>query len=272
MLAGPHRTSDPQLYAAAVSVLAFDGKLSFEQTKSAIQWKASWWTRAACLPMADELAIGRPSYESLVHQALKDPVADVALVAAELAVTRRLGRPVTIADVHEAGQEVLRKFGIIGRMAKPGCEIAPLVAHVLGPAATSQDWRRLFAKKSYRQVTARFAVWRGYKDTDPTAWVALTDTINDILLGQLFPHDGSIGVHTVGKIGSVLGSSTSAFAKKYPLMWKASSVLHLLRLESDLTHPLVKASGKPTRRIRYREIASLLKLLRAGWGELHAKW
>lgn len=271
-LAGPNRTRDPQLYAAAVAVLAFDGKLSFAQTKSAIESKISWWTRAACLPLADELAIGRPSFESLVHQALKDPVADVALVAAELAVTRRLARPVPLADVHEAGQEVLRKFGVIGRMAKPGCEIAPLVAQVLGPAAKGLDWRRLFDKRHYRLVTARFAVWRGYKDTDPTAWVALTDTINDILLGQLFPHDGTIGGYKVGSIGGVLGSPTSAFATKYPLMWRASEDLHTLRLESDLSHPLVKKSGRPTRRIRYREIAPVVKVLRAGWGELHAKW
>ena len=181
-------------------------------------------------------------------------------------------RPVPIADVHEAGQEVLRKFGVIGRMAKPGCEIAPLVAAVLGPAARTLDWRRLFIPRTYRQVTARFAVWRGYKDTDPTAWVALTDTINDILLGQLFPHDGGIGIHTVGKIGSVLGSPTSAFATKYPNMWRACTDLHSLRLESDLAHPLVKTSGKPTRRIRYRELAPQLRVLRAGWGELHAMW
>jgi retron-type reverse transcriptase len=271
-LTGPSRTRDPQLYASAIAALAFDGKLSFAQMKTAVEWPHSWWTRAACLPFINEAAIGRPSFEALVHKALRDPVADVALVAAELSVVGRLNRPVPIANVHEAGQEVLRKFGVIGRMAKPGCEIAPLVAGVLGPAAQALDWRRLFSPRTYRHVTARFAVWRGYKDTDPTAWVALTDTINDILLGQLFPHDGGIGSHTVGKIGSVLGSTTSAFARKYPKMWRACTDLHSLRLESDLAHPLVKTSGKPTRRIRYRELSPQLNVLRAGWGELHAMW
>lgn len=271
-LTGPNRTKDPQLYSAAVATLSFDGRLSFEQMKAAVERTNSWWTRASCLQCIDETAIGRPSFQALVQTALKDPVADVALVAAELAVVRRLARPVPISAVHEAAQEVLRKFGVIGRLAKKRCEIAPIVASVLGPAAKTMDWRRLFAAPTYRHVTARFAVWRGYRDTDPTAWVALTDTINDILLGQLFPHDGSIGVHTVGKIGSVLGSPTSAFAKKYPMLRRACSALHSLRLESDLAHPLVRTSGLPTRRIRYRELDKQVNLLRAGWGELHLLW
>lgn len=271
-LAGPRRTRDPQLYASAVAALAADGKLSFPQLRSAVEWPHSWWTRAVCVRLLDEATIGRPSFEALVHKALRDRVADVALVAAEHSVVGRLSRPTPIADVHEAGQEVLRKFGVIGRMARGGCEIAPLVAAVLGPAARGLDWRRLFTPTMYRHVTTRFAVWRGYKDTDPTAWVALTDTINDILLGQLFQHDGGIGIHTVGRIGSILGSPTSAFARKYPKMWRACEDLHNLRLESDLAHPLVKLSGRPTRRIRYRELPLQLRALRAGWDELHAMW
>jgi retron-type reverse transcriptase len=271
-LLGPNRTDDPQLFAAAASVLLYANKLTYAQTKAALSWSKSWWTRAACLPFVNEAQVGQPSYEALVHAALRDPVADVALAAAEISVVKRLARPTPLASVHEAGQEVLRKFGIIGRLAKARCEIAPLVAAVLGPAARSLDWRPLFSSKDYRAVTSRFAVWRGYADTDATAWVALTDTINDILLAQLFPHDGGIGVHNIGNIGSVLGSPTSAFARKYPKLRAACAQFHDLRLESDLAHPIVRSSGKMTRRIRYKELKPLMKSLRDGWGELHASW
>jgi retron-type reverse transcriptase len=269
---GRRKASNPELLAAAYALLAEDGKLSYAEMLEATTESASWWTRASILPAITDSAIGRPSYQALIQAALCDPVADVSLVAAEKCVIGRLAPPVPLSKVHDAGQEVLRAARLIGRRARRRCVIAPLVATVIGPQMASCDWQRVLDAQTYHRVSTRFAVWRGYADTDVTAWVALTDTVNDILLSCLFPHDGTIGGYAIGTIGGVVRSSTSRFAKKYPLLWKACSVLHDLRLQSDITHPVVRTNGKPTRRIFFREKPALVKALGAGWTELHAKW
>ena len=86
-------------------------------------------------------------------------------------------------------------------------------------------------------------IWSGYADTDPTAWVALSDTINDVLI-----EPGS-------------------------LMIRRSAITPLAtRLEADIAHPMTRSTGKPTRRIRYKELRPLQRGLAAGYWELLQIW
>lgn len=219
-LYGNKSTNNPELRVAATAFLARDGAISWKLLRPTTRWKNSWWCRALVLPYIQEATYGRPSYQSMIHDALKDSVADVALVAAELVVVGKLDRPAKLSSVNRAAQQVLKEFGVIGRQTKPKCEIAPIVSHVLGVSLRGSDWRPMLDKQRYRHLTTRFAVWKGYADTDPTAWVALTDTINDILLSRLHPHDGSIGGYNIGNIGGALHTPTSAFAKAYPRLYE----------------------------------------------------
>jgi hypothetical protein len=118
----------------------------------------------------------------------------------------------------------------------------------------------------------KFVQWRAYATTDPTAWIALTDTINDVLIDSVFRHDGAIGGYTLGNIGSALGSPTSRFAQKYPSLFTAADRFHQLRLEADISHSVTRATNRPTRRIRFAELRPLKPQLAKAYVDLWAAW
>lgn len=142
--------------------------------------------------------------------------------------------------------------------------------NVLGKSVADIDWKK-YLKTRYKDLLPKVIRWRGYSETDPTAWVNITDTINDIILDVLYGLDNvNIGDYVLGKIGSVTNTPTSRFAKRYPALFKAINEIHAARLESDLSHPIVKATKKPTRWIKYNEMNSLNVLMRKGYLEMKA--
>jgi urate oxidase len=120
-------------------------------------------------------------------------------------------------------------------------------------------------------MITRVAVWASYSETDATAWVVLTDTINDIILAALHKHDTSIGSYTLGNIGSAL-QLTSRFAQKYPRLYAATDQIHGLRLAADLAHPVTRSTNLPTSRIPWKEMKKLKPKLAGAYLELWTKW
>ncbi|GLC25775.1 hypothetical protein rosag_22880 [Roseisolibacter agri] len=271
-LNGALATSDHELRAEAANVYLASGRATDRQVRFHANWQRSWWVRANVIAHADQRTIGHSAFDAVVQQSIRDSVADVALVGVELLLTHKLAYQPPLKSIHPAAQLVLRRAGRIGRVSTTHCAITRAMTDVLGRGVTHVRWRRIFDAKSYRLMLPRVAVWRAYSTTDPTAWVSLTDTVNEIVLSALFGHDPSIGVYTIGKIGSVLGSPNSRFARKYPLMYQAAEAFHELRLQADLVHPVTKATQRPTRRIRYKEMKPLKRLLADGYSELWLKW
>lgn len=132
-------------------------------------------------------------------------------------------------------------------------------------------WPNVFDAKTYRLMITRVAVWSSYATSDPTAFVVLTDTLNDILLDTLHKHDSAIGAYTLGHIGAAL-QPTSQFARKYPRLYRIADQVHKMRLSADLAHPVTRSTNAPTRRIPYRDMKKLFKPLQAGYLELWQLW
>ena len=133
------------------------------------------------------------------------------------------------------------------------------------------NWRIIFTAE-YAMAERKIVRAKGYFKTDPSAWVNIMDTFNDVLLDALFSHDGTIGIYQLGNIGGVLNSASSSFATQYPKMYKAASDIHEKRLESDLSHTRVRRTGKSTRPITFRYIPWACKLLYDAFIELRDKW
>lgn len=270
-LSGAYATNDPELRAVAAGVLLRDGAATWAQTKYNVTWRRSWWVRCYLLPLVNEGIVGPSSLGAIVNVALRDDVADVSLVAAELAIIRKLPIEKPIATIHDRAQLALRRAGRIGRLATRTCPISLAAAAVLGPQIKQIGWRRMFQGPRYRALLSRMVVWRAYAATDATAWSSLTDTINDILLSALFAHDGTIGTYVLGNIGTYL-NPTSRFALRYPRMFRAADEMHKLRLKADLVHPITRSSQLPTRRIRHAELRRPKRWLADGWLELWNQW
>ena len=263
------KTTNPQLKVTVSRVLIDSSRLTYKQKQTLIKYD-NWWARSNIVCFLREDLIGKPSYETLMNKLLRDDIRDVAVVASDYCIKNNIQLHKPTRNINRYAQFPLKEAGLIGKISANECFIQDVVAEILGYNTRNIDWKKL-TKKKYKEFRPKFVRWRGYTQTDPTAWVNITDTINDSILDILFPHDGTIGEYEHGRIGSVLNSG-SKFARKYPMLFMAVCKIHEKRLESDLSHPKVKNTGKLTHYIKFKELKPLFRVLSAGYAEMWRKW
>jgi hypothetical protein len=263
-------TYDPELRAGVVGTLLRDGKLSWAQTRYNVTWSGSWWLRATVIQDLDMSKIGPPSYEYILNLLMEDESADVAVVAADYLIANSLNQQRNIKSINIIAQHSLRNAGKIGKVLEGTCSISRFMIATLGQRVSVIQWKKI-GGISYDIILAKVVRWAAYAQTDATAWVNLTDTINDMILDLLFSHDGTIGNRQVGNFGAGLQSG-SRFALKYPAFYKAVRTIHKRRVETDLSHAMVRRSGRATRTIRFRELTKFKSLLIPGYLELWKMW
>ncbi len=230
-LSDKEMTNDPELRSAVVGPLLRDGKLTWAQTEYNIFWKQSWWTRSMVIRDLNISIIGAPSFGSFVNQLLRDESPDVAVVAAELILTNNLDLSGKLTDINIIAQHGLRNAGKIGKVAEGVCKISQYMIAVFGEGISKIRWKKILGAR-YDDALFKIVRWASYLQTDATAWVNLADTINDLLLQEVFVDDGTIGIYQLGSVGSIL-QQTSKFAKKFPSLYRAVNFIHKRRLESD---------------------------------------
>lgn len=276
--AGQHATQcrkylkrgDPELRAAAASALLSSGNMTWAQTKYHVLQSKNWLIRSSLIGQVDRDLIGDPSYEWLMNELLRDPIQDVAILAAERLLASGLEPRPPVREIHRSAQFILKAGGTIGNVSRAAL-VANAAAAVLAPRASSINWRTVLGRH-YRPAMSKFARWRGYVETDPTAWVNLTDTINDLLIDSIFSHEaGAIGSYVLGDVGSVL-DRRGRFARKYPLFFEAAQTTHRLRLESELSHAFNRSTRRATRRIKFNELKPLKRKLLEGYLEIWRGW
>ena len=268
-LLGQTPATDCEMVAALASALLLSAPITWSQLSSLIS-TVEWWGASEVVTCVRSDSYGKPSYEALLNDALRHAVPDVAIVAAELIIVEGLSVRRPIRDIQKIAQLALRASGLIGRVRSGRCLFNEAVNEVLVPPPGNIDWKKLFGRH-YTAALKKVAPWRGYSDSDPSAWVNLTDTINDSLLDSLFGHDATIGGYALGRIGAVL-TPGNRFASKYPKLFRAVTDVHNMRLESDLSHAITQRTKRPTRRLTHKEMANLKRRLREGYIELSKKW
>jgi hypothetical protein len=100
--------------------------------------------------------------------------------------------------------------------------------------------------------------------------VNLLDVFNDLLLAAVIENDGTVGNYDLGHIGSVLNAPTGKLATKFPKTYELAREVHDRRYESMASHPLIKKTGKATKRISYKFLVTARKLLSESVAELKA--
>lgn len=263
--------SDPELRVAFASVVISSGSARWAQVERLVKWKDCWWVRASLLPFVRVDQVGTASAGKLANTLLRDTHADPACVATAFMLEQGLPLERPYGDVHSAGQHGLREAKLIGRLLKREDPICEYTTAVLGHSVSSIDWKEVLGSE-YRTTLPTVARWRAYASTDATSWVNITDTIMDIILSKLFAHDPGLGGYTLGKIGSVLNAPTGKLASAYPSLYSVTETVHKLRLESDLSHPMTKTTGRPTSFIRFKTMQATKPLLAKGLAEMWAKW
>ncbi len=266
LLPEPERYDDPELHLSAASYLLENGAMTWSQTKFNVLKHKDWWVRTELIRYVQKDLIGGPSYTELLNALLRDKSTDVALIAAELMIAEGCTVMGRVKEINKIAQLALREASLISRTASSTCPISESMVATLSPSLAVINWKKLLGSH-YAPVITKVIRWRGYSMTDPTAWVNLSDTINDFVLAAVFAHDRTLGSHVLGNIGSVL-TPGSKFHSKYPRLFKATNEIHSKRKESDLSHPITRPTMRPTRHIRHSELPKLRTVLLDGYLEM----
>jgi hypothetical protein len=259
------------LKAACGAWLLQNRALNYAETKQLVIHGQNWWLKTATLPYVDDSFIGLPSYGHLLNQSIRTKQIDNSLLAAYLIAVNDIRLTASKVQLNEAASLLLKEFGVVARAKSSTCGIEAAINTMFKIPIIGINWRNIFTTR-YAQAEKRIIRTKSYFKTDPSAWVNIIDTFDDLLLDALFDHDGTIGTYQLGNIGGVLNSSASSFAAKYPKIFKAVKDIHEKRLESDLSHIRVRRTGKVTRPIKFSYIPKACKLLYEAFTELRDKW
>jgi len=243
------RISNPEFTAALGRWLIAERHFTDPQLEYALRRTRTWWCRAQLFLELSPTLWPLSVLQRLVNSGIRDSVSDVAVCAAQLAGRHSIEVERPYRGINRGARRVLQEFGLIRRAAGQACGIALSFERILG-VATEVNWRKMF-RPHYQYAERQIIESRGYLETNASAWINSLDVFNDYLVAAIFSRDGSIGSYKLGQLGSVLSSTTSRFANKYPQTFNYVKEVHETRYKSSLSHPLVRTTGKATGRIPF---------------------
>ncbi len=260
--------NQPDLQAATAIWLITHDSFSYKSCQTAAYRTKSWWAKAVITIELDDSVIGKPSLEAIANKQIRSQSADVSLAGAFL--TYEFGLSVTrpYRDINPVAGKVLRSLGIIRRAPGAPCYVN-LSLRRMADITLNVNWRSFFGD-DFKDAERQIIRCRSYADTDVNGWVNSMDVFIDRLLEKLFAVDGSIGTYSLGRIGSVLHAPSGRFATNYPETYALAERIHDARATSDLSHPVVRGTGKTTGRIRYSFLTKSKPFIRRSVAEIKA--
>lgn len=261
--------NQPDLQAATATWLITHDSFSYKSCQTAAFRTKSWWAKAIITTELDDSVIGKPSLKEIANKQIRNKSADVSLSGALLIFAYELGVTKPYRDINPAAGKVLRSLGIIRRAPGAPCYIELSLKRMANVTAVV-NWKAFFGT-SYKDAEQQIIRCRSYADTDVNGWVNSMDVFMDRMLDKLFALDGTIGGYTLGRIGSALHSPTGRFATKYPETYALAEKIHDARLMSDLSHPVVRGTGKTTGRIKYNFLTKSKPFIRKSVAEIKAE-
>lgn len=202
-----------------------------------------------------------------LNQALRSESADVAISAAWLCASFLIRPRTPIKDINPQAKIVLKELGLIRRAGGSICGIHLAIKQMTGHDIPV-DWKKFFGR-SYKRTESQIVTCKGYFKTNPSAWVNSIDVFNDLLLDALYRKDTSLGIYTLGNIGSVLSSPRLKLG--FPAIFKLANQIHDKRLESNLSHARVSKTKKSTGPIKFTWLKTGTRLLKTAAQELRTK-
>lgn len=252
------RSMHSDLEVAVGRFLIRTGNLTGNQIAYACKAAPSWWTRASLIDAVNPTTIGSSVIQSIIAVGVLDRGRDSSLAAGWKAFEASQLPRGTRRNWNKAAELLLREVGLVQRSTAVYCGVAHSLAK-LDNRIPIADWRGLFGTR-YAQAERQAVETVAASGINITGFVNYLDVFNDLLLDALFRVDATIGNYTLGHIGSVL-SSTNRFARKFPATFALATEVHDQRYQSMASHPLVRRSGRPTKKISYRFLPTAKWLL-----------
>lgn len=248
--------------------LCHERHLSLAQMRYGFRSQLGWWLQMRLHFGMDWHAITLRQQCDWLNQTLKSKQPDVAISAAWLCGTYGIPPERPTKGIHPLAKLVLKEHGLMRRGNSSVCGIH-LAMHEMTGQEFPIQWKKLFGK-SYKRAEAQITECKGYFKTDPSAWVNAIDVFDDLLLDALHRKQPTLGGYKLGSPGSTLHNPVRLFAI-YPEITKMVTLFHDKRLESHLSHPIVKKSQKPTQPIKFKWLRTATKNMRRALAELQSK-
>ncbi|MEX2215952.1 MAG: RNA-directed DNA polymerase [Phycisphaeraceae bacterium] len=260
------RAMSADLQVAVGRLLMRTGDLTATQVAYACRVAPSWWIRASLIEAAAPVSLGSKTIQQIVNDGVKDRGGDPALAAGWKGFEAAHVPPGHRKAWKKPAELLLRELGMIQRSTAAYCGINNAFAKLDGKIPVSK-WKKLFGPH-YRQAEIQAIEIVAASGVNITGFVNLLDVYDDLLIAAVYKADPAIGNYTLGHIGSVLNAPTGRFAMKYPKTYDLAKEVHERRYESMASHPLIKKTGKPTKRINYKFLSTAKRLLRESVEEL----
>ena len=260
------RSMHPDLQVAVGRYLIRMGRLTPTQIAWACKTAPSWWSRAELLNGLDLSVLGGSVLQGIIAAGVLDKGKDPALSAGWKALEARHVPPGKRNNWNKAAELILREVGLIQRSTATSCGVAHAFSK-LDNRIVALNWKKLFAAR-YSQAERQAIETVAASGVNITNFVNLLDVFNDLLLDAVYRADGTLGTYVLGQIGSVTHSPTGRLATKFPRIFELVNEVHNHRYESMASHPLIKRSGKPTKKISYKFLPKAKRLLLAAINEL----
>lgn len=203
-----------------------------------------------------------------INLTMRSKHADVAISAAWLCGCYDILPDRPTKDIHPLAKEMLKEHGLMRRANRSVCGVRLAILEMTGHDIPIH-WKKFFGK-AYKRAEAQITTCKGYFKTDPTAWVNAIDVFVDLLLDSLHRQQPALGGYTLGRPGSTLDNPVRLQAE-YPVITAMATQFHYKRLESNLSHAVVKKTKKPTKPIKFKWLRIGRKLLLKGIQEFHSK-
>jgi len=264
---GP-RSLGTELKCVIGAHLIREGKLTTNQTRYASRYVPEWWVRAQIIAALGPQHYGTTTLQGILNEALRDQNSDVSLAAAQQIANQSLRVSPPLRGINISAGKALRQLGVLKRVQGRPCGIQWGFTRLTGKT-WALNWRDVFGT-TYRHAERIAVQMRALADTNVTAFVNAADVFNDRMLSRVYQHDPSLGIYTLGHIGSVL--SSSRLRARYPALLQLCNGIHSERLKSNLSHPVVRGTGRPTSRIQYRYVRTAKRLYIQAISELESLW
>ena len=202
-----------------------------------------------------------------LHQSLRSPSVEVAISAAWLSGLYNLKPTPPIKIINPHAKIILKELGLVKRAGASVCGIQ-LAINEMTKQNIPVNWKTFFGK-SYKRAESQIVTCKGYFKTDASAWVNSMDVFNDLLLNSLYKKDISLGTYTLGGIGSVMGSTR--LKTDYPRVSELINKMHEKRLQTELSHAIVRTTKKPTGPVKFNWLKFGSRIFKVAINELRAK-
>lgn len=257
----------PDLLARIAQYLMHSHRLSDKQIIYACSKVRPWWSRAIIIEELSNQYVSQHTLQVILDERITDPEREVSIATGWKAFGSNISLGSKKQIWNPAGGILLREVGMIQRSTATYCGIQKSFEKI-NPRIPSIKWKN-FLGALYQQAERQIVEIGALAGTNITAFVNALDVFNDLLLDALFQKDGTIGSYCLGNIGSVLNPS-GKLSQKYPSTFALANEVHSTRYVSMYSHPRVKRTGKPTKKISYRFLTKAKKLLEDAMRELSA--